>query len=106
MTYYFEREGEQFLNANGQPKDGLQDEAAIQLATLAAGLGSYKELAAEISEDCSALDTAVASDWADRALAEITTAGYQPNHKHGVAINIRPLAEQELVPRIVEGKVI
>ncbi|MHC3438954.1 BREX-5 system adenine-specific DNA-methyltransferase PglX [Natrialbaceae archaeon A-gly3] len=106
MTYYFEREGEQFLDADGTPKEGLQDEFAKHLATLAAGLEEYKELADEIEDDCKTLTKAIPSDWADRALSEITTAGYRPNHKHGVAINITPLADAEIVPTIVDDKVL
>jgi hypothetical protein len=34
------------------------------------------------------------------------TAGYQPNRKHGVEINITPLAEAEIVPETVDEKVI
>jgi len=48
----------------------------------------------------------VSSDWADRALSEITTTGYDPNRKHGVVINITPLAEAEIVPKIVDKQVI
>ena len=48
----------------------------------------------------------VSSHWADRALSEITTSGYQPNHKHGVEINITPLADAEIVPKTIDDKVI
>jgi hypothetical protein len=44
--------------------------------------------------------------WTDRALSEITTEGYQPNHKHGVEINITPLAQSEIVPKTVEDDVL
>jgi hypothetical protein len=46
------------------------------------------------------------SDWTPRALKEVRTPGYRPVKKHGVAINITPLAEKKLVPELVEEKVI
>ncbi len=106
MTYYFEREGTPFLDENGEPKDGLKDEYAKQLAKLGAGLDEYKALAEEISDNCNTLSKAVPSDWEDRALSEITTTGYDPNRKHGVKINITPLAEAEIVPKTVDDKVL
>lgn len=66
----------------------------------------YKALAEEIDDCCQAVHKQIPSDWKDRALSEVTTAGYQPNHKHGVAINITPLAEKNVVPEIVEDKVL
>jgi len=38
--------------------------------------------------------------------SEITTSGYRPNRKHGVEINIRPLAEAKIVPKTVEDDVL
>ena len=69
-------------------------------------LVEFKALAEEIDDRCQAVYREIPSDWADRALSEITTAGYQPNHKHGVAINITPLADQHIVPEIVDDKVL
>ena len=69
-------------------------------------LAEFKALAEEIDDRCQTIDKEIPSDWTDRALSEITTAGYQPNHKHGVAINITPLAEKNIVPEIVEDKVL
>ncbi|MFP8953116.1 BREX-5 system adenine-specific DNA-methyltransferase PglX [Natrialbaceae archaeon A-arb3/5] len=106
MTYYFEREGKQFLDEDGEPKDGLKDTYVKKLATLASGLEEYKESAEEINENCQSLAKALPSDWESRALSEVTTAGYQPNQKHGVAINITPLAEKDIVPEVVEDKVL
>lgn len=106
MTYYFEREGEQFLNDSGQLKENLRNDEAELLASLAEGLDEYKELAEEIESKCDTLSSTIQSDWSDRALSEITTAGYQPNHKHGVAINITPLADAEIVPKLVEDEVL
>jgi hypothetical protein len=34
------------------------------------------------------------------------TGGYEPVKKHGVAVNIRPLAEEQIVPGIVEEDVL
>jgi hypothetical protein len=36
----------------------------------------------------------------------VTTAGYSPVSKHGVSINVTPLAEAQIVPEIVDEKVI
>ena len=129
MTYYFEREGADLLDEEGKPSDHLTEEEQL-LASLATGLDDlsvldesyidevwdedkeppavveYKALAEEIDDRCQAVDREIPSDWSDRALSEITTAGYQPNHKHGVAINITPLVEQHIVPRIVDDKVL
>jgi hypothetical protein len=73
---------------------------------LATGLEDYVELASEIGEACDIVAGDISSDWEDRALAEITTAGYRPNRKHGVEVNIRPLADAEIVPRVVDDKIL
>jgi hypothetical protein len=132
MTYYFEREGSDLLNDDGQPHDHLTEEES-RLASLAMGLddssivdkeyleavaddegldsvddlplAEFKALAEEIDDRCQAVDKRIPSDWSDRALSEITTAGYQPNHKHGVEINITPLADAEIVPKTVDDDV-
>jgi hypothetical protein len=133
MTYYFEREGADMLDEDGEPFDTLTDDERM-LASLAMGLddssvlndeyleamaddedddvedlpplAEFKALAEEIDDRCQAVHREIPSDWSDRALSEVTTAGYQPVHKHGVAINITPLAEQRVVPEIVEDKVL
>jgi len=43
-------------------------------------LAEFKALAEEIDDRCQTVDKQIPSDWSDRALSEITTAGYQPNH--------------------------
>jgi type I restriction-modification system DNA methylase subunit len=106
MTYYFEREAEPFLNDDGQPNSGLQDEQAKGLAVLGGDLDEYKSLADEIEAGCTTLLEDLPNNWSDRARSEITTAGYQPNHKHGVAINISPLVDAEIVPESVDERVI
>ncbi|WP_323676875.1 BREX-5 system adenine-specific DNA-methyltransferase PglX [Halorubellus sp. PRR65] len=134
LTYYFEREGDDLLNEEGEPFDNLTEDERM-LASLAMGiddasiidqeyieqiaddeevedvddlpsLWEFKALAEEIDDRCQTVYKQIPSDWSDRALSEITTAGYQPNQKHGVAINITPLAEKNIVPEIVEDKVI
>lgn len=134
MTYYFEREGAPLLDEDGQPFDNLTDEER-HLATLAMGLddpsivdeeflqsiaddegvegvddlpplAEFKALAEEIDDQCQTIDKRIPDDWSDRALSEITTAGYQPNRKHGVEINITPLAEAEIVPETVDDQVL
>jgi len=135
MTYYFDSAGAELLDEDGEPFDTLTDDEQM-LASLAMGLddasvvdeayleemvdddddvdsvddvpplAEYKALAEEIDDRCQSVYKQIPSDWKDRALSEVTTAGYQPNHKHGVAINIMPLAEKSVVPEIVEDKVL
>jgi len=137
MTYYFEREGANLLNDDGQPHDTLTDDERL-LASLATGLADpdivdreyldamaeetadediegpddlpplaeFKALAEEIDDRCQTVDKRIPSNWKDRALSEITTTGYDPNRKHGVEINIMPLAEAEIVPKTVDDKVL
>jgi len=103
MTYYFD----DFEEAD----QARLDDAGISrrqrlISKLAADLDEYIELGESISEDCEEISLEISSDWSDRALSEITTAGYQPNHKHGVAINITPLADAEIVPETVDEQVL
>ncbi len=136
MTYYFEREGADLLDEHGEPFDtltdderllaslaaGLDDDSIVDQKYLEAmvkdadedveevddlpPLSEFKALAEEIDDRCQSIVKQIPSDWADRALSEITTAGYQPNRKHGVDINITPLAEAEIVPKIVDDNVL
>jgi len=134
LTYYFEREGADLLDDDGHPHDHLSTDERL-LASLATGiddpsivdeeyleaiaadedvatvddlppLAEFKALAEEIGDRCTTITRHIPSDWADRARSEITTAGYRPTHKHGVAINITPLAETEIVPKTVDDKVL
>ncbi|WP_255191910.1 BREX-5 system adenine-specific DNA-methyltransferase PglX [Natronobeatus ordinarius] len=102
-TYYYDKfeEPEQ-----AQLGDGGATRKQRLLSELASDLEAYRDLADEIADACDAISKDISSDWADRALSEITTRGYEPNHKHGVAINVTPLAEAEIVPEIVDEKVI
>jgi hypothetical protein len=102
-TYYFEK----FENA-GQAQ--IDDEGVSKrqqhLSELATGLDEYTALADEIAEACDEIASDIPSQWTDRALSEITITGYQPNHKHGVEINITPLADAEIVPKTVDDEVL
>jgi hypothetical protein len=102
-TYYFE-DGEAYLE-DGSPRDGLQ-EATELLAQLAVDLEEYISLAREINDGCQKLREEIPSSWSQRALSEVTTNGYRPNRKHGVAINITPLVDAGIVPEVVEERVI
>ncbi len=103
MTYYFDK----FEDAGqAQIGEGGISECQHLLSELANGIKAYEERANEISEACSSLSSDIDSDWKMRALSEITTDGYQPNRKYGVKINITPLAEAEIVPKIVDKQVI
>ncbi|WP_135826094.1 BREX-5 system adenine-specific DNA-methyltransferase PglX [Halorussus ruber] len=105
-AYYFEREGSPYLTDDGEPKETLPDETAEILADLAAGVDEFESLADEIESECNALRKSLDADWRSRALAEITTAGYSPERKHGVAVNLEPLAEAKIVPESVEERVL
>jgi len=102
-TYYYE----QFEDI-GQTTiaDGGATRRAELLSELASDLKQYRKLAEEIGNACNKVATDISSEWSDRALSEITTAGYQPNHKHGVEINITPLSDAEIVPKIVDDEVL
>ncbi|RLM32845.1 BREX-5 system adenine-specific DNA-methyltransferase PglX [Haloarcula sp. Atlit-120R] len=103
MTYYFDN----FEQADQARLDsaGISRRQRL-ISQLASDLDEYIELGESISEDCKVVSSEISSDWSDRALSEITTAGYQPNHKHGVEINITPLAQAEIVPKTVDDDVL
>ena len=103
MRYYFDK-----IEEPEQMKfDGDGDSQRQRLiADLASGLDEYVDLAKEIEDRCEEIASEISSDWEDRALTEITTKGYQPNHKHGVVINILPLVDAKIVPETVDNKVI
>jgi len=103
MTYYFDN----FEQAD----QACLDDASISrrqrlISQLASDLDEYIELGKAIAEDCEEISSGIPSDWTDRALSEITTDGYQPNHKHGVEINIMPLSDAEIVPKTVDDEVL
>jgi hypothetical protein len=103
MTYYFDKleEADQ-----AQLDDAGTSQRHRLISQLANDVEEYISLGENIAHSCGALSSEISDEWADRALSEITTAGYQPNHKHGVAINITPLAEQNIVPKTVDDDVL
>ncbi|MFB6301516.1 MAG: BREX-5 system adenine-specific DNA-methyltransferase PglX [Haloferacaceae archaeon] len=101
-TYYFGK-----FEDVGQSRAGDDvPERRRLLAALARDLDEYEALADEIADACDRIAAAAPSEWAERARSEITTAGYRPNRKHGVAINVAPLADAEIVPRTVDDSVL
>ena len=105
MNYYFDKfeDAEQAQIGDG---DGNVSDRQRICSELANGLGDYEALAEEISDACDELVGDIPAAWADRALSEITTDGYRPNRKHGVEINIKPLAEAKIVPKVVDQQVL
>jgi hypothetical protein len=103
MNHYFS-EGKSYLD-DGRPRDGLNKDIHL-LAELAAETDEDVELGREVKEECNKLSKMLPSDWKTRAISEMLTAGYDPVKKYGVEINIRPLAEENIVPEIVEDKVL
>lgn len=103
MNYYFSK-GDNLLDG-GKPREGLEGKSRF-LAQLAAKTDEDIQLGQEIQEGCDHLSKRIPSEWQERALQEVLGFGYNPIKKHGVAINILPLANQDLVPESVENKVI
>ena len=103
MTYYFDN----FEQADQARLDdaGISRRQGL-ISQLASGLDEYIELGESIADACEEVASEVSSDWSDRALSEITTGGYQPNRKHGVEINITPLADADIVPKTVDDNVL
>lgn len=104
LNYYFSKGGK-YLAGDGKLRSGLQGPERL-MAELARETDADIELGREIADACKELARRIPSDWEERALAEVTTAGYRPVHKHGVRINITPLAEARLVPELVEQRVL
>jgi hypothetical protein len=103
MNYYFSK-GDKFLD-DGEPREGLTGKEKL-MAELASETDEDVELADELKDACSDIESRISSEWKDRAIQEVTVEGYIPVKKHGVAINIEPLADKSIVPQIVEDKVI
>lgn len=101
MTWYFDD-----FEPIDQTRLGEMSKRERILGELAQDLEEYKDLADDISEACVEVRDEISDEWSNRALDEITAIGYRPNHKHGVAINIAPLAEHDIVPNIVDEKVL
>jgi hypothetical protein len=102
-TYYYD----QLEDADQAPiGEGDVSERRRLCSELARGLDEYEALANEIGDACDEIASDVSADWSERALSAVTTAGYRPNHKHGVEINITPLAAAEVVPKTVDDEVL
>jgi type I restriction-modification system DNA methylase subunit len=113
LHHYFGDDEFRGLVEDGEPREGMDKQETL-LARLAAGIDRDAEIGERIKERCDELQSKVeitwdegcSSDWEGRALDEIMTGGYDPVKKHGVAVNIRPLAVQQIVPEIVEDDVL
>jgi hypothetical protein len=105
MTYYFDREGSDFVS-NGSVRDSIDDRQTQLLGKLAVGLDEYVNLTEKIQQESKELSHEIPSEWSDRALNDIMVDGYTPKRKHGVAINLVPLSDAEIVPEIVDEKVL
>jgi hypothetical protein len=106
IGYYPKKKADDLLNEQNRPKDSITNEESRILAQIASEFEQYESLADQIESKCESLAKKIPSDWSDRALSEITNGGYQPNHRHGVEINITPLAEAEIVPETVDKRVL
>lgn len=103
LNFYF-RKGEEYLE-NGEPRNGMDEEYQL-FAELAVESERDVELGEDIMEDCNNLVREISSEWGERAYDEILAGGWTPIHKHGVEMNITPLAESEVVPECVEDDVL
>jgi hypothetical protein len=103
LNYYFKKG--QTLAENVEEGDELSEPERL-IVELARKTGRDAELGREIEDACEQLAGRIPSDWKTRALREVRAKGYQPVKKHGVAINITPLAETEIVPELVDDKVL
>jgi hypothetical protein len=113
LHHYFGDKEFRSLVEDGEPREGMDKQPTL-LARLAAGIDQDAELGERVKEQCDELlkevsvtwDGGSSSDWEGRALDEIMTGGYEPVKKHGVAVNIRPLAEEQIVPVVVDEDVL
>jgi hypothetical protein len=113
LHHYFGDKEFRSLVEDGEPREGMDKQPTLQ-ARLAAGIDQDAELGERVKEQCDELlkevsvtwDGGSSSDWEGRALDEIMTGGYEPVKKHGVAVNIRPLAEEQIVPEVVDEDVL
>jgi len=105
LNYYFSKGKDLAAKIDQGSKDRVTRREQL-VAALARETDKDIELGEEINEACQAMKKHMDSDWKPRALEEVRTPGYRPVKKHGVAINITPLAEQKLVPALVDKKVL
>ncbi|MCS4047588.1 hypothetical protein GGQ04_002737 [Salinibacter ruber] len=105
LNYYFSKGKDLAAKIDQGSKDRVTRREQL-VADLARETDADIELGKEINEACQAIKKHMDSDWKPRALEEVRTPGYRPVKKHGVAINITPLAEKKLVPELVDKKVL
>jgi hypothetical protein len=105
LNYYFSKGKDLAAKIDQGSKDRVTRREQL-VADLARETDADIELGKEINEACQAMKKHMDSDWRPRALEEVRTPGYRPVKKHGVAINITPLAEKKLVPALVDKKVL
>ena len=105
LKYYFSK-GKDLADKIDQGRKSRVTRREQLVADLARETDKDIELGKEINETCQEMRKHMDSDWKPRALEEVRTPGYRPVKKHGVAINITPLAEKNLMPELVEEKVI
>ncbi|MFW6030571.1 MAG: SAM-dependent methyltransferase, partial [Halanaerobiales bacterium] len=105
FVYYYYKRGEEYLDKDGNPKPGLIERNKL-FALLAKEIDDEIALGTKLKKKCKEISKRISSEWEDRAYEEITVDGYRPNKKHGVRINIKPLANAGIVPKIVKEKVL
>ncbi len=105
LNYYFSKGKDLAAKIDQGQTNGVSRREKL-VADLARETDEDIELGKEINDACQDLKTHMESDWKPRALEEVRTPGYRPVKKHGVAINITPLAEKKLVPELVDKKVL
>lgn len=105
LNYYFSKGKDLAAEIDQGQTNGVSRREKL-VAGLARETDTDIELGREINEACQAMKKHMDSDWKPRALKEVRTSGYRPVKKHGVAINITPLAEKKLVPELVDKKVL
>ena len=105
LNYYFSKGKDLADKIDRGQTNGVSRREKL-VADLARETDGDIELGEEINEACQEMKKHMDSDWKPRALEEVRTPGYRPVKKHGVAINITPLAEKKLVPELVGEKVL
>ncbi len=105
LNYYFSKGKDLVAKIDQGNKDRVTRREKL-VADLARETDEDHELGKEIKKACDEMKKHMDSEWKTRALEEVRTPGYRPVKKHGVAINITPLAEKKLVPELVDKKVL
>ncbi|MCS3936964.1 hypothetical protein GGP80_002972 [Salinibacter ruber] len=105
LNYYFSKGKDLAAKIDQGSKDRVTRREQL-VAALARKTDDDIELGKKINAACQEMKKHMDSDWKPRALEEVRTPGYRPVKKHGVAINITPLAEKKLVPELVDKKVL